>query len=51
MWEEMKKGSEFGQSCCLRAKMLPASDNGCMRDPVVYRCKKESHPKTGNKYW
>ena len=26
------------------------SDNGCMRDPTIYRCKNEPHPSTGTKY-
>ena len=50
MWEEMKKGSEFGLKCCLRAKIDYKSVNGCLRDPVVYRCKAEPHPKHGFKY-
>ena len=37
MWQEMKNGSETGQKCCLRAKMNMNSDNGCMRDPTIYR--------------
>lgn len=50
MWEEMKKGSEMGQKCAVRAKMNMNSDNGSMRDPTIYRCKPETHPATGNKY-
>ncbi|RWS15020.1 bifunctional glutamate/proline--tRNA ligase-like protein, partial [Dinothrombium tinctorium] len=50
LWEEMKKGTDYGQKCCVRAKIDMNSDNGCMRDPALYRCKKEKHPKTGDKY-
>ncbi|XP_070788498.1 bifunctional glutamate/proline--tRNA ligase isoform X2 [Pituophis catenifer annectens] len=50
MWEEMKKGTEFGQTCCLRAKIDMNSNNGCMRDPTLYRCKNQPHPRTGNIY-
>ncbi|CAH0391735.1 unnamed protein product [Bemisia tabaci] len=50
MWKEMKEGSEFGQKCCVRAKIDMQSANGCMRDPTMYRCKNEPHPCHGNKY-
>eukprot|EP00096_Caligus_rogercresseyi_P003966 TRINITY_DN1801_c0_g1_i1.p1 TRINITY_DN1801_c0_g1~~TRINITY_DN1801_c0_g1_i1.p1 ORF type:complete len:1654 (+),score=500.98 TRINITY_DN1801_c0_g1_i1:395-4963(+) len=50
LWGEMKAGSEKGLVCCVRAKMNMLSDNGCMRDPTIYRCKNELHPSTGNKY-
>lgn len=50
MWEEMKNGSDYGQKCCVRAKIDMNSDNGCMRDPTIYRCKNEPHPRTGTKY-
>ncbi|XP_071595791.1 bifunctional glutamate/proline--tRNA ligase isoform X5 [Heliangelus exortis] len=50
MWEEMKKGTEYGQTCCLRAKIDMSSNNGCMRDPTLYRCKNQPHPRTGNTY-
>ncbi|XP_067942560.1 bifunctional glutamate/proline--tRNA ligase-like [Watersipora subatra] len=49
-WEEMKAGTDYGQTCCVRAKIDMASDNGCMRDPTLYRCKPEPHPHTGTKY-
>lgn len=50
MWEEMKRGTEYGQKCCVRAKIDMNSANGCLRDPTIYRCKNEPHPKTGTKY-
>jgi bifunctional glutamyl/prolyl-tRNA synthetase len=50
MWEEMKRGTEFGQTCCIRAKIDMASLNGTMRDPTMYRCKPEVHVATGDKY-
>ena len=50
LWAEMKAGSATGLECCLRAKIDYASDNGCMRDPVLYRCKLEPHPRTGTKH-
>jgi len=50
MWEEMKKGSEAGTKCAVRAKINMESPNGCLRDPTIYRCKPEPHPSTGTKY-
>nr|XP_019935574.1 PREDICTED: bifunctional glutamate/proline--tRNA ligase isoform X2 [Paralichthys olivaceus] len=50
MWSEMKAGTESGQTCCMRAKIDMKSNNGCMRDPTLYRCKTASHPRTGNTY-
>ena len=51
LWEEMKKGTEKGLSCCLRARIDMDSDNGCLRDPTIYRCKTSvPHPRTGFKY-
>ena len=50
MWEEMKKASDVGVKCAVRAKMDMQSANGCLRDPTIYRCKPEPHPATGTKY-
>uniref|UniRef100_A0A8C4HIH8 Bifunctional glutamate/proline--tRNA ligase n=1 Tax=Dicentrarchus labrax TaxID=13489 RepID=A0A8C4HIH8_DICLA len=50
MWSDMKAGTEFGQTCCMRAKMDMSSNNGCMRDPTLFRCKNAPHPRTGNTY-
>jgi len=46
----MIAGSELGQTYCLRAKIDMQSNNGCLRDPTIYRCKPQEHPKTGFKY-
>ena len=50
LWSEMVKGTEAGQKCVVRAKIDISSDNGCMRDPTMYRCKNEVHIRTGDKY-
>lgn len=50
LWEEMKKASDSGVRCCVRAKIDMTSANGCMRDPTIYRCKPEVHPRTGSQY-
>ncbi|CAH3119198.1 unnamed protein product [Porites lobata] len=50
VWEQMKKGTEYGQRFALRAKLDYQSENGCMRDPTIYRCKPEEHVRTGLKY-
>ncbi|XP_068586506.1 bifunctional glutamate/proline--tRNA ligase isoform X2 [Cebidichthys violaceus] len=50
MWSEMKAGTASGQTCCMRAKIDMNSNNGCLRDPTLYRCKNTPHPRTGNTY-
>lgn len=50
MWNEMVTGSDIGQKYCLRAKIDMKSDNGALRDPTIYRCKLQEHPRTKNKY-
>ena len=50
VWEEMIKGTEYGQKFALRAKIDYRSENGCLRDPTIYRCKPEEHVRTGTKY-
>lgn len=50
MWEEMKNGTEYGRTCAVRAKFDMQADNATLRDPVLMRCKNESHPRTGDKY-
>lgn len=49
-WQEMKNATDYGKSCCLRAKMDMQSDNGTMRDPIMVRYKAEEHPRFGNKF-
>ncbi|CAF0785356.1 unnamed protein product [Didymodactylos carnosus] len=49
-WDEMIKGTEYGQKFCVRLKIDMDLNNGCMRDPTIYRCKPEEHVRTGNKY-
>ncbi|KAI8061564.1 tRNA synthetases class I, catalytic domain-containing protein [Gongronella butleri] len=49
-FEEMKNATEFGQSCCLRAKISVDDPNGTMRDPVIYRCNLTPHHYTGDKW-
>ncbi|VDM24589.1 unnamed protein product [Toxocara canis] len=50
LWDEMKRGTEKGQRCCVRIKIDMNSNNGAMRDPTIYRCKNEPHVRTGDKY-
>jgi glutamyl/glutaminyl-tRNA synthetase len=50
LWDEMKKGSERGQQCCVRMKFDMTHNNGALRDPTIYRCKPEVHVQTGDKY-
>lgn len=39
LWEEMKKGTEAGLKCVVRAKISEMTNpNKCMRDPTMYRC-------------
>ncbi|KAJ1670929.1 glutamate--tRNA ligase, partial [Spiromyces aspiralis] len=44
----MKQGTEFGQKCCLRAKMSVDNKNKAMRDPVIYRVNLTPHHRTGS---
>lgn len=50
LWEEMKIATPKGQECCVRIKIDMQSNNGAMRDPTIYRCKAETHVRTGDKY-
>ncbi len=48
--EEMKAGKHPEGSMVLRAKIDMSSPNMHMRDPIMYRIKKEAHIRTGNKW-
>lgn len=50
LWAEMLAGSEVGQTACLRAKIDMSSNNGCMRDPIMYRFKDAAHHRKGTTY-
>ncbi|KAI5365033.1 Putative ribosomal protein L25/Gln-tRNA synthetase [Septoria linicola] len=47
-FEEMKAGTAEGVKWSVRAKIDMASNNGAMRDPVIYRCNPEPHHRTGS---
>ena len=50
IFNEMRSGTPNGVQYCLRAKIDYMSDNGCLRDPVLYRCRDEHHLVHGKKY-
>lgn len=43
IWEEMKKGIEYGQRFVLRVKFDYQFENGCLRDLIIYWCKFEEY--------
>jgi glutaminyl-tRNA synthetase len=50
LFRKMRDGAFPDGSRTLRAKIDMASPNFNMRDPVMYRIKREPHPKTGTKW-
>lgn len=50
LFRRMKAGEFEEGKYTLRAKIDMASPNINMRDPAIYRIKKASHPRTGNKW-
>ncbi len=50
LFRKMRAGEFPDGSRTLRAKIDMASPNFNMRDPVMYRIKREPHPKTGTKW-
>jgi glutaminyl-tRNA synthetase len=50
LFRRMRAGEFADGSRTLRAKIDMASPNFNMRDPVMYRIKRDAHPKTGTKW-
>jgi glutamyl/glutaminyl-tRNA synthetase len=51
LWKMMKDGEPEGTQYVVRAKIDYANDNGCLRDPNVFRCVPNvPHPRMGFKY-
>jgi glutaminyl-tRNA synthetase len=50
LFEKMKNGEFDEGEHTLRAKIDMKSPNINLRDPIIYRIKKASHPKTGDKW-
>jgi glutaminyl-tRNA synthetase len=50
LFEKMKQGEFDEGACVLRAKIDMASPNMNLRDPILYRIRKQSHHQTGDKW-
>ena len=50
LFEKMKQGEFEEGFCVLRAKIDMASPNMNLRDPILYRIRKQSHHQTGDKW-
>ncbi|WP_053980309.1 glutamine--tRNA ligase/YqeY domain fusion protein [Marinagarivorans algicola] len=50
LFEQMKNGDFDEGACVLRAKIDMSSGNINMRDPILYRIRKQSHHQTGDKW-
>lgn len=50
LFEKMKNGEFDEGTCVLRAKIDMKSPNLVLRDPVIYRIKKEPHYRTGSRW-
>jgi glutaminyl-tRNA synthetase len=50
LFEQMRAGAFDEGACSLRAKIDMASGNINLRDPVLYRIRKQSHHQTGDKW-
>lgn len=49
-FEKMRSGAVADGECVLRAKIDMTSGNINMRDPILYRVRKQSHHQTGDKW-
>lgn len=50
LFEAMRAGKFPDAACVLRAKIDMTAANINMRDPIIYRIRHQSHPRTGSKW-